>query len=106
DQSTKAEDYRSLIVAYRNGAAVRLTDVGDVIDAVENLRTLGLSNGKPAVMMIVYRQPGANIIQMVDRVKGLMPQLRASVSPAIDINLAVDRSTTIRVSLRAVEFTH
>ncbi len=105
DQAKKAEDYKSLIVAYRNGAAVRLTDVGDVIDSVENVRTLGLANGKPAVMMIVYRQPGANIIQMVDRVKALMPQLRASVSPAIDLSLAVDRSKTIRVSLRDVEIT-
>src|SRR5580693_8739049 len=105
DQAGKAKDYKSLIVAYRNGAAVRLTDVGDVIDSVENVRTLGLSNGKPAVIMIVYRQPGANIIQMVDRVKTLMPQLRASVSPAIDIDLAVDRSKTIRASLRDVEIT-
>jgi multidrug efflux pump len=105
DQARKAEDYRSLVVAYRNGAAVRLTDVGDVIDSVENVRTLGLSNGKPAVMMIVYRQPGANIIQMVDHVKELMPQLKASVSPAIDINLAIDRSKTIRASLRDVEIT-
>lgn len=105
DQAKKAQDYRSLILAYRNGSAVRLTDVGEVVDSVENVRTLGLSNGKPAVMMIVYRQPGANIIQMVDRVKALMPQLRASVSPAIDINLAVDRSKTIRVSLRDVEIT-
>jgi len=105
DQARKAEDYRSLIVAYRKGGPVRLTDVGEVIDSVENLRTLGLSNGKPAVMMIVYRQPGANIIQMVDRVKSLMPQLKASVSPAIDINLAVDRSKTIRASLRDVEIT-
>jgi multidrug efflux pump len=105
DQARKAEDYKSLIVAYRNGAAIRLADVGDVIDSVENVRALGLSNGKPAVMMIVYRQPGANIIQMVDRVKTLMPQLRASVSPALDINLAVDRSKTIRASLRDVEIT-
>ncbi len=105
DQARKAEDYKSLIVAYRNGAAVRLTDVGDVIDSVENVRTLGLSNGKPAVVMIVYRQPGANIIQMVDRVKSLMPQLLASVSPAIDIDLAVDRSKTIRASLQDVEIT-
>ncbi len=105
DQARKAEDYKSLIVAYRNGSPVRLTDVGEVIDSVENVRTLGLSNGKPAVMMIVYRQPGANIIQMVDRVKSLMPQLKASVSPAIDINLAVDRSKTIRASLRDVEIT-
>jgi multidrug efflux pump len=82
-----------------------LADVGDVIDSVENIRTLGLANGKPAIMMIVYRQSGANIVQMVDRVKSLMPQLKASVSPAIDINLAVDRSKTIRASLRDVEIT-
>src|ERR1700732_2373110 len=105
DQANKAEDYRSLIVAYRNGAPVRLADVGDVIDSVENVRTLGLANGKPAIMMIVYRQSGANIVQMVDRVKSLMPQLKASVSPAIDINLAVDRSTTIRSSLPSAEIT-
>ena len=105
DQATKAADYKSLVVAYRKGAAVRLTDVGEVLDSVENLRSLGLSNGKLAVMMIVYRQPGANIIGMVDRVKALMPQLRASVSPAIDVNLAVDRSITIRASLRDVEIT-
>ena len=105
DQASKAADYKSLIVAYRNGAPVRLSDVGEVVDSVENVRTLGLSNGKPAVMMIVYRQPGANIIQMVDRVKALLPQLKASVSPAIDITLAVDRSKTIRASLRDVEIT-
>ncbi len=105
DQASKADEYKSLIVAYRKGAPVRLSDVGEVVDSVENVRTLGLSNGKPAVMMIVYRQPGANIIQMVDRVKALMPQLKASVSPAIDINLAVDRSKTIRASLRDVEIT-
>jgi multidrug efflux pump len=105
DQALKADDYKSLVVAYRNGAPVRLTDVGEVLDSVENLRTLGLSNGKRAVTMVVYRQPGANIIGMVDLVKSLMPQLRASVSPAIDINLAVDRSITIRASLRDVEIT-
>jgi multidrug efflux pump len=105
DQASKAEDYKSLIVAYRNGAPVRLSDVGDVVNSVENVRTLGLANGKKAVMMIVYRQPGANIIQMVDRVKALLPQLKASVSPAIDINLAVDRSKTIRASLHDVEIT-
>ena len=105
DQATKADDYKPLVVAYRNGAAVRLTDVGDVIDSVENVRTIGLSNSKPAVVMIVYRQAGANIIQMVDRVKALMPQLQASVSPAIDVTLAVDRSKTIRASLRDVEIT-
>jgi multidrug efflux pump len=105
DQANKAADYKSLIVAYRNGAAVHLSDLGEVTDAVENLRNAGLANGKPAVLIILYRQPGANIISTVDLVKGLMPQLRASISPAIDIGLAVDRSTTIRTSLRDVERT-
>ena len=105
DQAIKAADYQSMVIAYRNGAPVRLTDVGTVVDSVENLRNLGLSNGQRAVMMIVYRQPGANIIAMVDRVKALMPQMRASVSPAIDITLAVDRSITIRASLWDVEIT-
>ena len=105
DQANKSDDYKNLIVAYRNGAPVRLTDVGDVTDSVENLRNAGLANGKPAVLIILYRQPGANIISTVDLVKALMPQLRASVSPAIDINLAVDRSITIRTSLRDVERT-
>jgi multidrug efflux pump len=105
DQANKSDDYKSLIVAYRNGAPVRLSDVGQVTDSVENLRNAGLANGKPAVLIILYRQPGANIISTVDLVKGLMPQLRASVSPAIDIGLAVDRSTTIRTSLRDVERT-
>ena len=105
DQANKADDYKSLIVAYRNGAAVHLSDVGEVTDGVENLRNAGLANGKPAVLIILYRQPGANIISSVDLVKALMPQLRASISPAIDIALGVDRSTTIRTSLRDVERT-
>jgi multidrug efflux pump len=105
DQANKSDDYKSLIVAYRNGAPIRLSDVGEVTDSVENLRNAGLANGKPAVLIILYRQPGANIISTVDLVKGLMPQLRASVSPAIDISLAVDRSITIRTSLRDVERT-
>ncbi|MGB9117491.1 efflux RND transporter permease subunit [Bradyrhizobium sp.] len=105
DQANKADDYKSLIVAYRNGAPVHLSDVGDVTDSVENLRNAGLANGKPAVLIILYRQPGANIISTVDLVKALLPQLRASISPAIDVELAVDRSTTIRTSLRDVERT-
>src|SRR5260370_119263 len=102
DQANRADDYKSLIVAYRNGAAVHLSDVGEVTDGVENLRNAGLANGKPAILIILYRQPGANIISTVDLVKALMPQLRASVSPAIDIALGVDRSTTIRTSFRDV----
>src|SRR6202140_1830049 len=105
DQANKADDYKSLIVAYRNGAAVHLSDVGEVTDGVENLRNAGLANGKPAVLIILYRQPGANIITTVDLVKALLPQLKASISPAIDVGLAVDRSTTIRTSLRDVERT-
>jgi multidrug efflux pump len=105
DQANKADDYKSLILAYRNGAAIHLSDVGEVTDSVENLRNAGLANGKPAVLIILYRQPGANIISTVDLVKALMPQLKASISPAIDIGLAVDRSTTIRTSLRDVERT-
>src|SRR6201993_2251186 len=105
DQANKAEDYKPLIVAYRNGAAVHLTDVGEVTDGVENLRNAGLANGKPAVLIILYRQPGANIISTVDAVKALLPVLRASISPTIDIGVAIDRSTTIRTSLRDVERT-
>src|SRR5882757_1609660 len=105
DQANKASDYKPLIIAYRNGAPVHLSDVGEVTDGVENLRNAGLANGKPAVLVILYRQPGANIISTVDLVRALMPQLRASISPAIDIALGVDRSTTIRTSLRDVERT-
>ncbi len=105
DQATTAEEYKPLIVAYRNGAPVRITDVGDVVDGVENLRNAGLSNGKPAVLVIIYRSPAANIIATVDRIYALLPELRASISPAIDLTPAVDRSTTIRTSLTEVERT-
>src|SRR5215831_18296724 len=105
DQASKAEEYQSLIVAYRNGSAVHLSDVAQIVDSVENLRNSGLANGKPSVLVILYRQPGANIIDVVDRVRDLLPQLQASISPAIDISVAVDRSTTIRESLNEVERT-
>jgi multidrug efflux pump len=105
DQASVAAEYRSLIVAYRDNAPVRLTDVGDVIDGNENIRNAGLANGKPSVLVILYRSPGANIIETVDRVMALLPELRAAISPAIDLTPAVDRSTTIRASLREVERT-
>ena len=105
DQANDAEAYRSLIVAYRNGAPVHLSDVGEVSDAVENIRNAGLANGKPAVLLVLFRQPNANVIGIVDRVMALMPQLRASISPAIDLGVALDRSRTIRSSLRDVEWT-
>src|SRR6202453_5149638 len=105
DQANKADDYKSLIIGYRSGAPIHLSDVGEVIDSVENLRSAGLANGKPAVLIVLYRQPGANIISTIDLVKALLPKLRASISPAIDVGLAIDRSTTIRASLRDVEWT-
>jgi multidrug efflux pump len=105
DQATKATEYRPLIVAYRNGAPVRLTDVGEVVDANENIRNAGLANGKPSVLVVLYRSPGANIIDTVDRVYALLPELRAAIPPAIDLVPAVDRSITIRTSLKEVERT-
>jgi len=105
DQATVAAEYKSLIIAYRNGAPVRLTDVGEVLDQVENIRNAGLANGKPSVLVILNRAPGANIIETVDRVYALLPELQAAISPAIDLTPAVDRSTTIRASLKEVERT-
>lgn len=105
DQLLNADEYRPLIVAYRNGAPIRLSDIADVVDSVEDLRGGGLANGKPAVLIIVFRQPGANIIDTVDRVRELLPQLRASISPAINLEVINDRTTTIRASVRDVEIT-
>jgi multidrug efflux pump len=105
DQAQNADQYRSLVIAYRNGAAVRLSDVAEVVDSVENIRNAGLANGKPSVLVILYRQPNANIIQTIDRVKAALPQLEASVAKDIDITIADDRSMTIRASLSDVETT-
>ncbi len=105
DQAKKASQYLPLIVAYRNGAAVRLADVGDVVDSVQDLRNAGISNGKPAVLVILYRQPGANIIETADRVRDVLPQLQASIPQAIDLNVVLERTSTIRASLRDVERT-
>ncbi len=103
DQLLKAEEYRPLLVAYRNGAPVRVSDVAEVADSVEDVRTAGLANGKPAVLLIIFRQPGANIIATVDRVRALLPQLRASILGAVDLSVVLDRTTTIRASIRDVE---
>ncbi len=105
DQASQAAQYRNLVVAYRNGNAVRLSDVGEVLDSVENVRNLGLADGKPAVLVILYRQPNANIIDTVDRVKSLIPALKASIPADIDMKVAIDRTTTIRASLHDVERT-
>ena len=107
DQITRADQYRPLIVAYnkQNGAGVRLGDVADVEDSVEDAHIFGLSNGKPAVILIVFRQPGANIIQTVDNVLAILPQLQASISPAIKLAVVSDRTTTVRASLHDIEIT-
>ena len=105
DQAKKAAEYMPLIVAFRNGAAVRLQDVAEVVDSVQDLRNAGSANGKPSVLIILNRQPNANIIETVDRVAALLPQMRASIPAAIDLQVALDRTPTIRASLREVERT-
>jgi multidrug efflux pump len=105
DQAKKAAEYLPLVVAYRGGSAVRLSDVGDVVDSVQDLRHAGLANSKPAVILILYKQPGANIIETVDRVQALLPQLRASIPAAMDLSVMMDRTPTIRASLHDVERT-
>ncbi len=105
DQLFEAEQYRPVIVAYKNGAPVRLGDVAVVESSVEDLRTWGTSDGKRAVALVLFRQPGANIIETVDRVMDLLPQLRASIPPAMSLTVVLDRSTSIRASFRDVQIT-
>jgi multidrug efflux pump len=105
DQARTADQFRSLIVAYRNGAAVRLSDIANVSDGVEDVRNIGMTNGKLAVLVIVFRQPGANIISTVDDVKATLPALQAALPPSINLIVANDRTGTIRASLRDVERT-
>ena len=105
DQIFKAAQYKTMVVQAKNGAIVRLSDLGDVKDSVEDLRNAGLANGKPAVLIIIFRQPGANIIDTVDRVYATLPQLRAAIPPQVSVDVMVDRTTTIRASVRDVEHT-
>jgi len=103
DQLLKAVDYMPLVVGYHNGAAVKLSDVADVQDSTENIRAAGFVNGKPSVLIIIFRQPGANIIDTVDRIRAALPSLKASIPSAIDTGIVFDRTTTIRASVRDVE---
>jgi len=103
DQLFKAYEYQPLIVAGHQGAPVRLRDIADVVDSVEDTRNLGLSNAKPGVLIAIFRQPGANMIETVDRIMAILPFLRASISPSLHLNVAVDRTTTIRASVHDVE---
>jgi len=105
DQLLTSVEYKSVVVAYRNGAPVRLSDVADVVDGVENVRQAAWMNDKPAVIVNIQRQPGANIITVVDRIKRLLPQLKASLPSAIEITTLTDRTATIRASVADVEFT-
>jgi multidrug efflux pump len=105
DQASHAAQYRPLVIAYRNGAAVRLSDIAEVDDSVEDLRNAGMANGLPSVLVIMYRQPGANIIQTVDAVKAELPQLQAALPGDITLTLASDRSTTIRATLADTRLT-
>jgi multidrug efflux pump len=105
DQISKADDYKPIIVGYKNGAAVHLSDVAQVIDAVQNVRTAGYLNGKRAITVIIFRQPGANIIDTVDRVVAQLPFIKASIPLGIDITMVLDRTTTIRASVGDVERT-
>ncbi|HXD90674.1 MAG TPA: multidrug efflux RND transporter permease subunit [Candidatus Binataceae bacterium] len=105
DQLLSADQYRPLIVAYSNGAAINLADIADVQDSVEDVRNAGIVDGTPSVLIIIFRQPGANIIDTVDRVLAALPQLRASISAAIKMSVVLDRTTTIRASVHDVELT-
>jgi len=105
DQLFKAAEYRPEVVGFHNGAPVRLEDVGTVEDSVQDVRNGGIADGKPAVLVIVSRQPGANIIDTVDRVRAALPQLQASISPAIKLALVLDQTVTIRASVRDIEIT-
>ncbi|MFZ0496638.1 MAG: efflux RND transporter permease subunit [Methylocella sp.] len=105
DQATLAADYIPLVIAYRNGAPVRLTDVAEVLDSAEDVRNLGLSDGRPAVFAVIFRQPGANIIDTVERVKAELPHLQAAMPNDIEFLPISDRSTTIRASLHDTEWT-
>jgi len=105
DQLLKAADYQNLVVGYHNGAAIKLSDIAQVVDSVENIRAAGFVNGHAAVLIIIFRQPGANIIDTVDRIRAALPSLKASIPAAIDLTVVLDRTTTIRASVHDVERT-
>ncbi|MBP9218707.1 MAG: multidrug efflux RND transporter permease subunit [Sterolibacterium sp.] len=105
DQARTAADYRPIVVRWQQGAAVRLGDIAEVQDSMQDVRNAGLVNGQPAVMLIINRQPGANIIATVDRVRTLLPALRAAIPEAMTLNITMDRTPTIRAALAEVERT-
>jgi multidrug efflux pump len=105
DQLLQPEQYVPLVVAYRNGAPVRLSDIARVTEGIEDIRNSGYANGKPSVIMSISRQPGANIIKTVDNIKAILPELRATIPPAATLDITSDRTITIRASVQDIEFT-
>jgi multidrug efflux pump len=105
DQLFTADQYRPLIVSYNNGGAVRVGDVGDVIDSVADVRNIGLANGKPGILIPIFRQPDANVLDTVDRVRAILPYLQSSISPAISLTVALDRTVVVRASVKDIETT-
>lgn len=105
DQLFKANEYKPLVISYRNGNPVRVLDVAEVNDSVEDIRNAGVADGIPSVLLIVFKQPGANVIKTVDRIKSILPQLKASIPSSVNATITMDRTTTIRASLHDVEFT-
>jgi hydrophobe/amphiphile efflux-1 (HAE1) family protein len=105
DQLTKAREYSNLVLAYRNGAAIRISDIGRAIDGAENARLAGWQNGKRGIQLMIFKQPGANVIETVDRIKANLPMLRASIPPSISVTQVMDRTQTIRASVEDVQFT-
>ena len=105
DQLTKAEQYRQLVIPNRNNAPIRLQDVADVVDSTEDTRAIGYLNGEPAVLIMIFKKPGSNVIETVERIKTLLPQMRAGLPAGYELQVALDRTTTIRASLRDVEGT-
>jgi multidrug efflux pump len=105
DQIFKASDYEPLVIGYNNGSAVRVSDVGEADDSVEDLRNSGYANGKPSVLVIIYRQPGANVISTVDRIRAVLPQIESAIPRLIDTKVAMDQTVTIRASVQDTEKT-
>jgi hydrophobe/amphiphile efflux-1 (HAE1) family protein len=105
DQLTKASDYNDLVIAYRNGAPVRVRDIGRAVDDAENILQIGHQNGKPGVQLVIFKQPGANIIATVDAIRAQLPRLTSSIPPSIQVSEVMDRTQTIRASVEDVEFT-
>ncbi len=105
DQIFTAADYESLVIAYRNGSAVQVSDVGEAQDSVEDIRNSGYANGKPSVLVIIFRQPGANIINTVDNIRAVLPTIQSSIPRSIDVKVAMDQTVTIRASVHDTERT-